>query len=197
MSTNAPGSVVAVEYSKGGTKPTRGKPCSRAFWIQRAIMPATRGVAALVPPTMASDCIGCGPGRQPWTIGEQTIAYPGFASANADTSGTRRALARADDAAGCHHGRVASRLCPPPPAARALYGAGKDVSFQTPVAAMLLSGLRVRFVPPTASTQGELAGQDTCGVLSAAVRCLVGTARGHVEDPLSPAATTTVMPRLA
>jgi hypothetical protein len=71
------------------------------------------------------------------------------------------------------------------------------VSFQTPVEAMLLSGLRVRFVPPTESTQGELAGQETRGVLSAAVSSALGTPRAQVEEPLSPAATTTVMPRLA
>src|SRR5437879_5238677 len=102
-------------------------------------MPATSGAAALVPPTTTSVCPCFGSWLQPWTVAEQTIAYPGFTSANADTSGTKRAPARADDVAGCHHGRVASRLCPPPPAARALYGAGKYVSFQTPVEAMLLS----------------------------------------------------------
>src|SRR5437867_2096598 len=79
------------------------------------------------------------------------------------------APARANDLAACHHGRGANRLSPPPPAATAVYGAGKDVSFQTPVEAMPLSGSRVRFVPPTESTHWELAGQETRGFLSAAV----------------------------
>src|SRR6267378_6235396 len=98
-------------------------------------MPATKGVAALVPPTKTIDRPGSGAAPQPWTTGEQTIAYPGLASAKADTSGTSRASVRAAAIGGCHHGRDASKLWPPPPAAAALYGAGNTVSFHTPVEA--------------------------------------------------------------
>jgi hypothetical protein len=68
------------------------------------------------------------------------------------------------------------------------------VSFQGPVEAMLLSEFSVRFVPPTASTQPELAGHDTCGFFSDEVSWLGGTPRAHADEPVSPAATTTVIP---
>ena len=62
---------------------------------------------------------------------------------------------------------------------------------------MLLSGLSVRFVPPTARTYGEEAGQDSCGFLSAEVSLPGATPRAHADEPVSPAATTTVMPSAA
>ena len=55
----------------------------------------------------------------------------------------------------------------------------------------------VRFVPPTASTHGELAGHDTCGFLSAEVSFDGETPRAHADEPVSPAATTVVMPSAA
>ena len=61
----------------------------------------------------------------------------------------------ANDCAGCHHGRVSNVLCPPPPPAVLLNGAGYTVSFHGPVDAMPLPASSVRFVPPTASTHGE------------------------------------------
>src|SRR5262245_56728258 len=62
---------------------------------------------------------------------------------------------------------------------------------------MLLSEFSVRFVPPTASTQPELAGQDTCGFFSDEVSWLGGTPRAHADEPVSPAATTWVIPSAA
>ena len=70
------------------------------------------------------------------------------------------------------------------------------MSFQTPVEAIALSAFSVRFVPPTASTHGDDAGHDTCGFLSAEVSLFAGT-RAHAEEPVSPAATTVVMPSAA
>ena len=52
-------------------------------------------------------------------------------------------------------------------------------------------------MPPTASTDGDEAGQETWGCLSAEVSLLAGTPRAHAEEPVSPAATTTVMPSAA
>ena len=60
-----------------------------------------------------------------------------------------------------------------------------------------MSASSVRFVPPTASTQGEDAGQETCGFLSEDVSWLAGTPRAHADEPVSPAATTVVMPSAA
>ena len=71
------------------------------------------------------------------------------------------------------------------------------MSFQTPVEAIALSAPSVRFVPPTASTHGDEAGPDTCGFLSAVVSWLAGTPRAQAEEPVSPAATTVVMPSAA
>ena len=71
------------------------------------------------------------------------------------------------------------------------------MSFQGPLEAMLLSEFRVRFVPPTARTHGELAGQDTCGFFSDEVSFPGGTPRAHADEPVSPAATTTVIPSAA
>src|SRR6185503_7268889 len=62
---------------------------------------------------------------------------------------------------------------------------------------MLLLELRVRFVPPTASAQPELAGHETCGFFSEEVSWLAGTPRAHADEPVSPAATTTVIPSAA
>ena len=71
------------------------------------------------------------------------------------------------------------------------------MSFHTPVDAIVLFEFSVRFVPPTASTHGDEAGQDTCGFLSAEVSWLAGTPRAQAEEPVSPAATTVVMPSAA
>ena len=61
----------------------------------------------------------------------------------------------------------------------------------------MLFEFSVRFVPPTASTHPELAGQDTCGFFSLEVSWPAGTPRAHAEEPVSPAATTTVIPSAA
>jgi hypothetical protein len=71
------------------------------------------------------------------------------------------------------------------------------VSFHDPVDAIVLLEFSVRFVPPTASTHPELAGQDTCGFFSAEVSWPGGTPRAHADEPVSPAATTTVIPSAA
>jgi hypothetical protein len=71
------------------------------------------------------------------------------------------------------------------------------VSFHGPVEAIVLFESSVRFVPPTASTHSELAGQDTCGFFSLEVSWLAGTPRAHADEPVSPAATTTVIPSAA
>ena len=84
-------------------------------------MPATSGVAALVPPTNAMLCADLG---QPLTPLEQTIGYPGLSSAKAAMSGTIRYFEFANDWAGCHEGRSWKVLCPPPPPLAALNGAG-------------------------------------------------------------------------
>ena len=54
--------------------------------------------------------------------------------------------------------------------------------------------MSVRLVPPTASTHGDVAGQDADFCLSKLVSWLDGTPCAHDDDPLSPAATTVVMP---
>src|SRR4051794_41845222 len=108
-------------------------------------------------------------------------------------SGTMR-LADWKLCAGCHHGRAWRMLTPPPPPADAVYGAGYTVSFHGPVDAMLLSSLSVRFVPPTARTQGELAGHDTAGSFSALVSWLGGIPRLQGGGPLSPPATAVGVP---
>ena len=68
------------------------------------------------------------------------------------------------------------------------------MSFHTPVDAIVLSALSVRFVPPTASTHGDVAGQDADCCSSALVSWLAGTPCAHDDEPASPAATTVVMP---
>src|SRR4051812_26406002 len=158
-------------------------------------MPATSGVAALVPPTNVIPCSG--DLGQPLTPLEQTIAYPGLSSAKAATSGTMRLLEFAKDCDGCHHGLGSKVLCPPPPPAVFVNGAGYVVSFHGPVDAMLLSGFSVRLVPPTARTYGEEAGQDSCGFFSDEVSLLGETPRAQADEPVSPAATTTVIPSAA
>jgi len=55
----------------GGTKPGRGRPCCFACCDDRAIMPATSGVEALVPPTKVMPC--CGEFGQLLTPLEHTI----------------------------------------------------------------------------------------------------------------------------
>ena len=52
-------------------------------------------------------------------------------------------------------------------------------------------------MPPTASTHGEVAGHDACGFLSAEVSLDGETPRAHADEPVSPAATTVVIPRVA
>src|SRR5690348_12357236 len=96
--------------------------------------------------------------------------------------------------AGCHHGRLLRTLTPPPPPAVSVNGNEKAVSFQTPVEAIVLLALSVRFVPPTASTHGEVAGQEADCCSSALVSWLAGTPCAHDDEPASPAATTVVMP---
>src|SRR5262245_24964841 len=96
--------------------------------------------------------------------------------------------------AGCHHGRLSKVLVPPPPPASRLYGCGYSVSFQTPDDAIVFEAFRVTFVPPAASTYGDVAGQDVERCSSRLVSCEVDTPCAHVDDPASPAATTTVIP---
>ena len=71
------------------------------------------------------------------------------------------------------------------------------MSFHGPLEAIPFWSFRVRFVPPAASTHGEDAGHDTCGFLSDEVSFEGETPRAHADDPLSPAATTVVMPSAA
>ena len=71
------------------------------------------------------------------------------------------------------------------------------MSFHGPVEATPFWASSVRFVPPTASTHGELAGHDTCGFLSDEVSLDGLTPRAHADEPVSPAATTVVMPSAA
>src|SRR4051794_17153725 len=120
-SVNACGSCWASEVSSGAMKPGRGRPWSWACWFHSAIIPATSGAAALVPPTKAM--LWPEP-LQPWTELEQTIGYPGAASANAAMSGTMRLPEVANDWAGCHQGRASKALEPPPPPALAVKGVG-------------------------------------------------------------------------
>ena len=54
----------------------------------------------------------------------------------------------------------------------------------------MFAGVSVRFVPPTASTQGDVAGQDADFCLSKLSSCDGGTPCAHDDEPLSPAATT-------
>src|SRR4029079_5634923 len=97
----------------------------------------------------------------------------------------------ANDWAGCHEGRDWNVLWPPPAPAVAVYGAGGTVSFHGPLAAIEVAGLSDTCLPPTASTHPELAGQETCGFLSAEVSLPGGTPRAHSDDPGSAAADTT------
>src|SRR3954453_7729818 len=101
------------------------------------------------------------------------------------------------DCAGCHQGFDSNVLEPPPPPAVAVNGAGYSVSFQAPWEAIELSAASVRLVPPTASTHGEEAGHEICGFFSDDVSWLAGTPRAHAEEPVSPAATTVVIPSAA
>src|SRR3954452_19733096 len=103
----------------------------------------------------------------------------------------------ANDWAGCHQGRASNALDPPPPPAVAVYGEGEAVSFHAPDEAIVLSAASVRLVPPTARTHGDDAGQSTCGFVSEELSWLADTPRAHADDPLSPAATTVVMPSAA
>src|SRR5690349_12609212 len=101
------------------------------------------------------------------------------------------------DCAGCHQGRDTNALVPPPPPAVEVNGAGKTVSFHAPDEAIVLSAFSVRLVPPTASTQGDDAGHSTWGALSEEVNWFAGTPRAQADEPLSPAATTVVIPSAA
>src|SRR3954452_7993953 len=103
MSVNACGWCCASVVSSGATNPGRGRPLLWACWSQSAIMPATSGAAALVPPTKAM--VWPEP-VQLWTPLEQTIGEPGLASAKAAMSGTMRLFELVNDCAGCHHGRL-------------------------------------------------------------------------------------------
>ena len=71
------------------------------------------------------------------------------------------------------------------------------MSFHGPLAAIAFAASSVRLVPPTASTNGEVAGHDAWICLSAVVSWSAGTPCAHAEEPASPAATTTVMPSAA
>jgi hypothetical protein len=71
------------------------------------------------------------------------------------------------------------------------------VSFHTPEDAMVFAGVSVRFVPPTASTHGDVAGHDADFCLSKLVSWEDGTPWAHDDEPLSPAETTIVMPSAA
>ena len=71
------------------------------------------------------------------------------------------------------------------------------MSFHGPLAAIAFPAVSVRFVPPTASTNGEVAGHSAWICLSAGVSWEAGTPCAHDEDPASPAATTTVIPSAA
>src|SRR6476619_321969 len=112
-------------------------------------------------------------------------------------SGTMRLLELANDCAGCHQGRASKVLEPPPPPAVAWNGDAYSVSFQAPDEAIVLSAASGRLVPPTASTHGDDAGQATCGFLSEDVSWSAGTPRAHADEPVSPAATTVVIPKAA
>lgn len=61
----------------------------------------------------------------------------------------------------------------------------------------MFDGDSIRFVPPTASTQRDVAGHDADFCLSALVSCEAGTPCAHADEPLSPAATTVVIPSAA
>ncbi len=63
--------------------------------------------------------------------------------------------------------------------------------------AIALADVSVRFVPPTANTHGDVAGQDADCCLSKLLSCEDGTPCVHEEEPLSPAATTIVIPSAA
>ena len=52
-------------------------------------------------------------------------------------------------------------------------------------------------MPPTASTHGEDAGQDDLRLLVRGRQLVAGTPRAHADEPVSPAATTVVMPSAA
>ena len=60
------------------------------------------------------------------------------------------------------------------------------MSFQAPLETIALLASSVRFVPPTASTFGDVAGQDVWDCFSAAVSSLAGTPRAHADDPRVP-----------
>ena len=68
------------------------------------------------------------------------------------------------------------------------------MSFHTPEDSIAFAGVSVRFVPPTASTQGDVAGQEADFCLSKLVSWEDGTPCAHDDEPLSPAATTVVIP---
>ena len=68
------------------------------------------------------------------------------------------------------------------------------MSFHTPEDSIEFAGVSVRFVPPTASTQGDVAGQEADFCLSKLSSWDDGTPCAHDDEPLSPAATTVVIP---
>ena len=193
MSRNEPGSCCAIEYSSGGTNPGLGKPDCCACWSQSAIMPATSGAAALVPPTYEIVWPGAGrsPGRrvraddrvagarvcERGDVGNHPVGRSATRSPAATTAGPRSVL-----------------VPPPPPAAVADTAPGTSCRSTTPEDAIAFAGVSVRFVPPTASTQGDVAGQDADRCLSKLSSCDGGTPCAHADEPLSPAATTVVIP---
>ena len=109
-------------------------------------------------------------------------------------SGTIRLAFSGIPVARCQTGRSSKRLTPPPlPPTEGCSTLGRtpnEQSFHTPDEAIRLSGESVRFVPPTAVTQGEVEGNCTAADVPTG---------GPVNwkqpvDPASPVETKTPIP---
>src|SRR6476659_4508858 len=88
----------------------------------------------------------------------------------------------------CHQGRRGeSRLIPPPPPPKK-----SGASFHVIWEAIRFLAFSLRFVPPTAVTNGELAGSLTANSGSAVL--LSGVSTGQALEPWSPAATSVEIP---
>ena len=156
-------------------------------------MPATSGVAALVPPTNVMPCCGRVGAALDAARADDRVAGAlvgeGRDVGHHPLARVREGLRRAATTA-------VARTCsvPPPPPAVAVNGAGRPCRSRCRSRRCCCrSSASGSSRPPPART-ARWPARTACGFLSAEVSLLGETPRAQADEPVSPAATTTVMP---